>query len=151
MITTTLNIHINNLLKISRTADRLNKTRKDIIVLLLMRMMKDHRLFSRSFSTVKYQRNDDSGNWHCFHIRFRPDENEFFVDLRKVCKVSVSCLLAMAVERYLNEIIQVIKNEFVDNYPLFENYVLRQEDIDGIISWRIYWGLPMAHLKTIRL
>ena len=150
MIITTLNIHLDVLSNISRAAGRLGKSRKDIIVLLLRRIMRDHHLFKHGFSTVKYQLDDDSGNWHCFHIRFREDENEFFVDLRKLCKFSVSCLLAKAVERYLGEL-QKNTEKKVDNYRNFNNYVLHREVVEGIISWRIYWGFPIKHLKTLRL
>jgi len=150
MIITTLNIHLDVLSNISRAAGRLGKSRKDIIVLLLRRIMRDHHLFKHGFSTVKYQMDDDSGNWHCFHIRFREDENEFFVDLRKLTKCSVSNLVAKAVERYLAELIED-RVKSVDNYRYFSNYVLHSELIDGIISWRIYWGFPVEHLKTLRI
>jgi len=150
MITTTLNIHLDVLSKITQTAERLGKSRREIIVLLLMKMMKDHRLFGRGFSTVKYQLDDDKENWHCFHIRFREDENEFFVDLRKLCKFSVSCLLAKAVERYLGELLKNTEKK-VDNYRNFNSYVLHREVVEGIISWRMYWGFPIKHLKTLRL
>ena len=151
MISTTLNIHIDVLSKITDAAKHLDTSRKAVIVLLLKRMMKNHRFFTQSFSTVKYQQDDDKDNWHCFHIRFRPDENEFFVDLRKVCKFSVSCLLAMAVKQFLSELMRDIKKKLVDNYQDFKNYVLHKEIVEGILSWQIYWGLPMEHLKTLRL
>lgn len=151
MATTTLNIHIDVLSKINQHAIRLNKSKKEIIILLLMRIMKNHHLFVKTFSTVKYQRSDIKAKWHCFHIRFKKDENEFFVDLRKLCKYSVSCLVAISVERYLDELIMDIDKKLVDNYIYYKNYVLHFEVIDGIISWSFYWGYPEEHLKTLRL
>ena len=115
-----------------------------------MRLMKDNRLRNRGFSTVTYQCDDLHENWHCFHIRFKEDENEFFVDLRKFSKFSVSYLLAMAVKRYLDDIIKDgVKS--IDNYNLFSNYVLYHDVVEGIITWHIYWGFPIEHLKTLRL
>ncbi len=100
---------------------------------------------------VKYQPDDVKKNWHCFHIRFREDEYEFFTDLRNVCKYSVSYLLAKAVALYLDEIGDIDGEKSVDNYRLFRNYVLHHEVVEGIISLHSYWGYPEKHLKTLNL
>ena len=151
MVATTLNIHVDILTKITHAALKLRKSRKEIIILLLKRMMKDQRVLGGGFSTVKYQEDDEKEYWRTFHIRFREDDNEFFVDLRKISKFSVSCLLAIAVKRYLGTLIEDLKNGNVDNYSSFKNYVLRRDVVDGIISWHFYWGYPEKHLKTLRL
>ena len=151
MVITTLNIHVDVFSKITQSAALLEKSRKEVVVLLLMRIMKDHRLFVRGFSTVKYQRDDVKKNWHCFHIRLRGDEKEYFEDLRKLSKFSVSCLLAIAVKRYLEKILSDRGKKIVDNYTHFSNYVLHHEVVDGIISFHSYWGYPEEHLKTLRL
>ena len=150
MIATTLNIHINVLSRITYASEKIGVSRRKIIILLLMQMMKDTRLRNRGFSTVMYQCDDIKENWRCFHIRFREDENEFFVDLRKFSKYSVSYLLAMAVERYLSKILENCV-KFIDNYNIFNNYILHRYVIEGIISWHIYWGLPKEHIKTLKL
>ncbi len=150
MIATTLNIHVGVLAKISKAAIRFNQSRRKTIVMLLMMIMEDQRFFARCFSTVKYQPDDNEENWHCFHIRFREDENEFFVDLRKLCKFSVSYLLALAVDRYLGALLKRVKKS-VDNNIRFINYVQYHEVVDGIFSWRIYWGYPIKEIKTLRL
>ena len=116
-----------------------------------MKIMKNYRLFVRGFSTVKYQPDDAKKKWHRFHIRFREDENEFFVDLRKVCKFSVSYLLAKAVDLYLDKLWEEDGEKCVDNYRTFNNYVLHHTVIDGIISFQSYWGYPDKHLKTLHL
>ena len=100
---------------------------------------------------MKYQPDDVKKNWHCFHIRFREDENEFMVDLRKVCKFSVSYLLAKAVDLYLDKLWEEDVEKSVDNYRPFNNYVLHHEVVEGIISLHLYWGYPEKHLKTLRL
>ena len=151
MLSTTLNIHVDVFAKITQEAVRLKKSRKFVIILLFMQIMKNYQLFMRGFSTVKYQPDDAKKNWHCFHIRFREDENEFFVDLRKVCKFSVSYLLAKAVDLYLDKLWEEDLEKSVDNYRTFNNYVLHHTVIDGIISLQSYWGYPEKHLKTLHL
>jgi len=151
MIDTTLNIHVNILSRINHAALKLGKPRKEVIIFLLKRLMEDTGVLNSDFSTVKYQEDADPEHWRCFHIRFREDDYEYFLDLRKFSKSSVSCLLAMAVTRYLESLVEDFKTGAVDNYSLFRNYVLHWEVVEGIIAWHIYWGFPGNHLQTMRL
>ena len=151
MLSTTLNIHVDVFAKINQEAVRLKKSRKFVIILLFMHIMKNYQLFMRGFSTVKYQPDDVKKNWHCFHIRYREDEKEYFEDLRKVCKFSVSYLLVKAVDHYLDKLWEEDVEKSVDNYRPFSNYVLHHEVIEGIISFQFYWGYPEKHLKTLHL
>ena len=148
MLATTLNMHCDILEQITKASKELGKSRRYIIILLLKRIMRDHQGLMRGFTTIKYQPDDDRENWHCFHIRFKQDEYEFFSDLRKFCKYSVSFLVAMAVDKHLDQIL-ADKIDNVDNYANFNNYVLHQEIIGGIISTYLFWGYPEEHLKTI--
>lgn len=152
MATTSINIHHKILQKINDLAVRLETSRRDIIIQLLMRIMRDHDRLRGNFQTVKYQSDDVRENWHCFHIRFKSDEYEFFIDLRKVCKCSVSLLVSLAVDLFMDELLyKKTMKKNVDNYALFKHYVLRRVIADGIISWQIYWGFPKKHLESLRL
>ena len=150
MLVTTLNIHTDVFFKLTQASIILKKSRRDIIVILLMRIMRDIHKFRRGFATVKYQPDDLKEKWHCFPIKFKFDENEFWTDLRKVSKYSVSYLLAIAVDNYLDELMLGNKKN-IYNYIYFKNYVLYREVIDGIICWQSYWGFPLEHLRTLRL
>lgn len=61
--------------------------------------------------------------------------------------MSVSLILAYAVERYLAEI---LKTNISDNYQ-FRNYTVIREDIDNIISWRLIWGFSVNIIHKLRL
>ena len=149
MIATTLNMRGDILDKISITARVLGISRREVIVRYLMRLMRDYHRYRRCFTTVEYQTSDGKREWFCFHIRLREDENEYFVDMRKFCKRSVSRLLALSVEKYFIEMVKTGKSVF---FPfLFSHYVLFHEKVEGIYSWRIYWGFPVEALKTLRL
>jgi hypothetical protein len=151
ILRTTLNIHVDILSRIYTAAIKLNKSHREIIILLFMRIMQNHSLLQGKFTTVKYQPDDERNKWHKFHICFKPDENEFFGDLRKFCKFSVSYLLAIAVREYLDELMGDAEKKSVDNYPYFNNYMIYREIVSGIISWRLYWGYPAEEAKTFRL
>jgi hypothetical protein len=148
---TTLNIHTDVMTQISHAATKINKSQRDIIVMLLIRIVQNHSGLQRGFTTVKYQPDAGKEAWHKFHICYRSDENEYFGDLRRFCKYSVSYLVAIAVEKYLDQLIGDKTEKGRDNYACFRNYVLYQEVVDGILSWRIYWGFPLEELKTLHL
>jgi hypothetical protein len=89
---------------------------------------------------VRYQERDPLRQWHRFSISFRKDENEFFTDLRKLGKLSVSYLVAIAVEQYLDELLR--KGTKIHNYVRFNHYAIGQRNDGGIICWELYWGEP---------
>jgi hypothetical protein len=148
---TTINIHEDIYTRISAAAVKLDTSRRDIIIRLLMRMMKNNSTPRRGFTTVKYQPGDATGRWHPFHICYKNDENEFSVDLRKFSKYSVSFILAIAVEKYLDQLTGDANEKGMYNYTGFSNYVIYREVVEGIISWRLYWGYPPEELKSLKL
>jgi len=135
-IATTVNINKSCLQKIQHAAQVSGKSCNAIIIILLKKVMDDPQYKVRCGKQVRYQDRDDQNNWHRFHVRFRPDEYEYFLDLRKILKLSVSAILAIAVEKYLPEL---MKGNITDNYH-FQNYIIGRETIDGIICWRLVWG-----------
>jgi len=134
-------MHLDTLVALSVAATRLKMSRRDVIVRLLMRIMRDIDSFPGGFKTVTYQPDDAKERWHCFSIKFKHDENEYFTDLRNVCKCSVSLLVGIAVKKYLDELLNDIEKA-IYNYKPFSCYMLQREDSCGIICWRIYWGIP---------
>lgn len=145
MVATTVNIHREIVDLIQEEACRHRVTQKETIVNLLKMMMRDHDPSVYAIKTVKYQGDDSKERWHCFHIRFHEDEYEFFNDLRKVSKCSISLLIALAVKKYL--LPQVDGSRVgVDNYIFIKHYIVGVEVIDGVICWHFYWGLPVDYL-----
>ena len=94
---------------------------------------------------VEYQKRKKRGEWHTFHWYVREDDYEYFQDLRKLRKMSVSFILAYAVEKFLDTI---IKGHYTDNNR-YRNYIITREVIDNIICWRFIWGWPPDLEKLI--
>jgi hypothetical protein len=139
-IETTVNIDANVLWKISRASMIAGVSKRDVISSLLRKLSCDHRSLVQSWTRVRYQKRAGNNTWKCVHITLWPDEYEFFLDLRKVCKKSVSCLIAYAVEKYLDEVVKgLIK--ITDNNR-YKNYTIIGRIVDGIVCWTYYWGLP---------
>jgi hypothetical protein len=141
----TLNIHAEVLKKISAAARAINISRTKMIVILLKNTMNDVTNPVRLGRLVQYQKRDRAGNWHVFHIKLKADEYEYLQDMRKLLKMSVSLILAHAVKRYINRILQ---RDIADNYR-FKDYVIIREVIDNIICWKLFWGFPYTIEKLL--
>ena len=142
---TTLNVHIDILTKITRAAQIKGISRSDLIILLIKKTMDAISDPVRIGTMVRYQKRMKADDWHTFHIRLRMDDYEYLLDLRKLLKMSVSLILAYAVEKYLGKL---IKGNITDNYQ-YKNYIVIRELIGNIISWRFIWGLPPNLEKLI--
>ncbi|MBN1533926.1 MAG: hypothetical protein JXA20_14750 [Spirochaetes bacterium] len=121
---------------------RLSKS--DVVIRLLRMSLKRSSLRARYSMTVEYQKRSASGRWQCLHVSIRPREYEYFTDIRKFCKMSVSLFISCAVDEYMKNM-----NEYkiMDNY-LFLNHMLVVETIQNVTTWKIYWGKP-ANMEGI--
>ncbi len=135
---TTLYVHVDTLAHINKAALALGTSRSKIVKILLKKAMKNIPDPGRMGKLVKYQPRSSRENWHRFHIQLRIDDYEYLLDLRKLLKMSVSSILAYALQKYGDEVINTKKT---DNY-LYRNYLIMREVIDGIICWRFIWGYP---------
>jgi hypothetical protein len=87
---------------------------------------------------VQYQGRRSSPEWRVFHIQVREDMYEYWLDLRKLLKMSVSLILAHAVKKFLCKLMKI---NSTDNY-LCKNYIIIKEIIDSVIVWKFIWGYP---------
>lgn len=134
---TTLNIDVEILKKIKLSAASRGISVSKLIIILLKMMMNDIVNPGELGRLVRYQERKEPGDWHTFHIHFRIDDYEYFLDLKKLRKMSVSCLLAYAVKRYLHK----LTNLEGDNYRQ-QNYMIMKDLVDNIICWKFFWGFP---------
>lgn len=134
---TTININLEIMKKIENASKKLEISCSDVIIILMKNVMADLKNHEDLGIMVRYQKSSP-GNWHVFHINLRQDDYEYFLDLRKLMKMSVSNILAYAVMKYL---IIIRRKNITDKY-LFKNYVIFKELIDSVITWRLVWGFP---------
>jgi hypothetical protein len=150
LIKTTVHIHIDTLDRLSRAAERTGVSRKDIISAYLRRFANDRAGRPKPWSRVRYQGRDLKEKWRKMHVTLNQDEYEFFLDLRKVFKASVSRCIAIALEMYEKETASPNQKEHLkDNYP-YRNYVFAWCDVGGVLCWVFYWGLPRQFLELPR-
>lgn len=140
---TTINIHKNIMKMLDKGTETTRKSRTFIIKSLMQRMMSDNQKMLKSYSRIKYQRRDEKENWQQLHLILNEYEYEYYLDMRKLFKMSVSFILAYAVVRYLDEVMNELTNRNIDtdNYT-YRNYIFVRKTIDNIICWHLYWGIP---------
>ncbi|MFC1668820.1 hypothetical protein ACFL20_00385 [Spirochaetota bacterium] len=138
IIETTININIGILDMLNGMSEKCGISRTEMIVFLLKKVMNENTNRVSINNSVKYQEGSSNSAWHKFHIRLKDDEYEYFLDLRKLLKMSVSLILAYAVREYMDGL---ISGEITDNYP-FANYIIAKEVIGNVVCWRFFWGIP---------
>ena len=143
-IATTINIRKDLLDRLSGAAEASGSSLKSLISALLREYMNDRRAKHSAFTRVRYQERRGSGQWKRLHVSMMCDEYEYCIDLRKVFKMSVSFLIACAIEKYLDALIQKCGKN-ADSYR-YQNYAIMKLQSQEVVCWVIYWGIPQKLL-----
>lgn len=144
---TTVNIRGSLKRRVIMASHRSGHTCSEIVTAALKQVMKEVENNVKIGTTVKYQARRDPSEWETLHVQWLPEDYEYFTDLRKFRKMSVSYLVSYAIEKYLKQIMNLIST---DNYPqTFSGYICIKEIIDNIPSWRLIWGRPPSIIKTL--
>ena len=143
---TTLNLHKTLLAALATAAASRGISRSAMAVILLRKELAGFKGPGYPGTLVRYQERAGADEWHTFHIRFRPDEYEYFHDMRRLGKFSVSYFLQRAIKKY---ILQKRKTNIGDNYH-YKNYMIIRGTVDNIICWQLYWGYPRGIEKILR-
>ncbi len=141
---TTLNVGTDILQQISRAAQAEGIRRSEMMVILIKKVMIDIKNPECIGKLIRYQARREPEEWEISHLSLRWDDYEYFQDMRKLLKMSVSFILAYAVKKFLGKTKTLLKR---DNYPF--NYVIVKETIDNIICWRFFWGFPPGLQKIL--
>jgi hypothetical protein len=114
-------------------------------------LTKDGSFDSKLYETVKYQAGDPALAWKIKHIEFEPVFYEKAQDLRRNFKYSVSRLIAYAIDKYLDEIVEELLNsgsKVEDNYD--RDYTYKAKKFGKIRIFISVWNLPrLKHLKKL--
>mgnify|MGYP006961679083 CR=1 FL=1 len=145
MIETTVNMSGAMRQEVVRAARMAGVPASALVVAVMKRLMREHRRLARDGRSVEYQKKSGREKWRRLHISIDFRDYEFFVDMRKVSRRSVSFLVVIALNKYLAEVLTALNrpdyNEEADNYP-FLHYLLFSNSVPGAVCWTIYWGMP---------
>ncbi len=138
-IATTLSMKDEIRRKLNNAAMISGRSRSELVVTLVRRAMCDFGRLVTHCKSVRYQDREAEGTWRRQHVRILAREYEYFLDSRKFFKLSVSLLVAYAIENYLDEVLYGDSDS--DNYR-FLQYAIVPKHVDTAICWQIYWGMP---------
>lgn len=140
-IRTTINIRSTILDILDELSDETGLSRTKIIHFLLEKAKDDRHSALNFNSAVKYQVKAASEEWHKFHISFNSGFYELCIDLRKLYKLSLSHILALAVLKYKHLLVDKKTIKKGDKYPQNSFLFIKQELKDAVIFIHT-WGIP---------
>lgn len=152
-IHTTVNLGMSDAVFLDKNAEKLGMPRSRLLVLLMRKMLVHWKQMKRNFSSVKYQKNTAGEEWKVVHVFLEAGDYEVFIDMRKFFKRSVSALVAMAIKKYLKEIIADGKDDikgYCDNYKLI-GYQFDGKLDKNCICWHITWELDNKFARKLSL
>jgi hypothetical protein len=139
-IETTFSLREGSIDRLAAASEETGITRRDILSALMNYVSRRSDLQPRTRGAVSYQKKIGGERYCRLHALLRQDEYEFFIDMRKALKMSVSHIIAYAIDHYLDRLIELMQKN-PDNY-LYHNYAMTQHIIDNVITWVYYWGIP---------
>jgi len=137
MIKSSVNINIGKLSLLENFSEANELSVNEVVALLLRKIMKDGNYSARKFRAVKYQEIDPDKNWDTLTVYFEDVDYEFFTDMRKFFKESVSLLLAKAIDLFLDTILSEVE-EILRNYA-DSDWDIRRDDVKTGAIWIISW------------
>lgn len=144
-IETTVNLADGTRRNIVRAARESGISGSALIIRVMKHVLKEHASLVRDNRCVEYQPGSPKQDWRRMHVTLEGRDHEYFLDMRKLFKRSVSLLVAYGVEKYLDTVLRNLMdndyNESADNYP-FQSYAIVVKVIKRSICWKIYWGIP---------
>ena len=145
MIKSSVNINIKKLSLLENFSEANELSINEVIVLLLRKILEDGKYSAKKFRAVKYQEVDPDKNWDTLTVYFENVDYEFFTDMRKFFKESVSLLLSKAIDLFLDTILSEVE-EILLNYAN-SDWDIRRDDIEMGAIWTIYWIKPGKHMR----
>ena len=139
---TTINMNRHNLARITAAAEILGTDRASVIRELMAYLTQDLPRFRHFFSSVHYQDRDLPENWKVFHITLSSGEYELFLDLRKLLKMSVSLLVATALDEYLETLLAAGTLQDQGDRNTAPAYSFFEKETFGCKMIIYSWGIP---------
>jgi hypothetical protein len=112
-IRTTINFLSERLECVQEASVEAGLSYKDVIRLCINRFIENFDKSDFKEIALKYQ--PDSDNWTKVHFAMSPEEYDVYFDCKKVCRCSFSLIVAMAIDQYLES---VLNGDQEYSYPI---------------------------------
>ncbi len=137
MIKSSININSEKLSLLENFSEINKLSVNEVVTLLLRKILEDGNYTAKKFRAVKYQDIDPDKNWDTLTVYYEDVDYEFFTDMRKFFKESVSLLLSKAIDLFLDTILSNVE-EILLNYAN-SDWDIRSDKVELGMIWTIYW------------
>ncbi len=149
MIKTTYMMTKEVLMMLKDAEKRTGWTMIDLVIAVMRYAMRYHAKHEREHGRIEYQKrmNEDGMPIPKFRVKIKCNEREYdyFNDMRRFFRRSISHVIAIAVLKYLPDLVERIENgaydEEVDSYP-YKSCAIYDKCIEEATVFHIWWGLP---------
>lgn len=138
---TTINIDIEVYSKLSQAAAKHHVSRSRLIAVLIEQFVVKEKIPHISRGTVQYQQSRNKEQWRKLHVVLPIHVHDYFDDVRKLWKMSLSYLVAMVVEKYLFLLDENIIKTLADKYWHGGHTIIHFID-NGLQYMLCCWGVP---------
>lgn len=138
---TTVNIDIEVYQKLTEAAKRYGVSRSRLIAMLLEHLVWKDEIPRSARGTVQHQDSRPKENWKKLHVVLPNHVHDFFDDVRKLWKLSVSYLVALVVEKFLAQLDENIVKLFADKY-WHGGHTIVHFIQNGLQYMLCCWGVP---------
>ncbi len=154
MLETSINIEENRRKRFLDAACRLGLKQSELLAKLLE---KSRFLFGKApalFKTVTYQRSEKNETFKILHISVSGPDYEYVSAKRYLFKISVSFIVRLAIDRFLDQIERGEAgeigqaNSFTTNF-FFEYFDISHFECSKVEFWVIPWAKPEKDPKTV--
>ncbi len=115
------------------------------LVSALLSFAADHEKVNiKYFKQLRY-RPRGNGDWRRLHLVLYDDEYEFFMDMKKLWKMSLAFIIAYCLDNVLYEFLEFLTGAeqdddyYTDNYR-YKGYAFEICVVDGVFCCKLYWG-----------
>lgn len=143
-IETTTCISYEHLELLKQYANKHNMSLRTFISVLISFAAQSEKLRVQYFKQLKY-RLRYSGEWKRLHLVLYDDEYEFFMDVKKLWKMSLARIIAYCLDNVLYEFLEFLTKEeqkedyYTDNYR-YRGYTFETGTKKDIFYLTLYWG-----------
>ena len=150
---TTTCISLQHIAILEEFAHKLGIPLRTIIVYMIMYAAKKEKKQYRAFKRIAYRKRNADNPWKRVHLVLYQSEYEFFLDVKKLWKMSLAHVIEFCVDNVLVEFFEYFKvrlakmnsDNYLENLPsYYENrsYTFDFYCENGIHCLKFYWGPP---------
>lgn len=144
-IETTTCISVKHLELLQYYSQKCNVSIRSLISSLINYAVHQEKCEVKRFQRLSYRKRNEE--WVRFHLYLYEDEYEFFMDVKKVSKMSLAKVIAFCIDTVLLQVVNLLLEEDdTDNYR-YRNYCFGFYKEEGVFCCQFYWGL---HPEIIR-